>query len=355
MRTVAAGFEALLASTTLRIAELYEITLNTGTTYYYTTLNEAVSWGSPAQEYQPIPIKRTEVHNSIALESMRTTIELANITGDLYSLVAGNILEGALVLIKRIFYDQAYATGWEVPIFYGFADVSFDRRALTLDCIGIADSLNIRLPKNLYQEPCNNTLFDATCGLTRAEYRYEGTATGGSSSTLIDTTRGTVYKCDFDGGDEDNPIVRRDALHNAGGTGTAVCLQIVYLTATTGTIWFAETSGVAFADDDVLDDNDDGDNVTLNGTPAEDTTFYEAGEVEMTSGNNNGQRRQILSNSGSTVTFMWPMPNAVANTDTYKIFPGCDKRAAEGCKARFGNEANFYGFLYVPKVQEVVM
>jgi len=285
------------------------------------------------------------------LQADTVQVFLANISGDLYNLVQKNVLDAVGITIKRICWDDTYAADKELTLFVGTGDAEFNRQILTLDCRSILDSLNIQVPRRLYQEPCNYGLFDDNCGLTRASYAYSGTATGGTTTTLIDTTRGTVYKLEFD--DATGTIAIGETI--TGGTNgyTAVVVQIVYDTTTTGRVWYVELSNANnFEDDEVVANG--ADNVTVNGTPAADATFYAQGELEVTGGNNNGCRRPIMKDSASTTTVMWPFPNVMGAGDTYNIYPGCDKKGVT-CEQKFGNEAKFSGFLYVPKVEEVIM
>jgi hypothetical protein len=192
--------------------------------------------------------------------------------------------------------------------------------------------------------------------LNQFDYEYYGTATGGSETTLVDAVRETVYDVDFDGGDSDNPIEIGDTITGQVGAGTAKVLNIIYSTEMTGTIWYAELSGLQFVDDEEIQ-NTDSDSIIVNGTPAADTSelgFYEKGELEMLTGNNAGLRAEILSNTGDTITIFGKFPYPIANGDTYKIIPGC-KYKSSICQNVYHNEANFAGFLYVPKIEETMM
>jgi len=138
----------------------------------------------------------------------------------------------------------------------------------------------------------------------------------------------------------------------AAGSGAKV-VDVTYLTATSGFVWYVELSGDQFEDDDVLD-NGGGDEITVNGTPAADPTFYETGEVEMTSGVNNGQQRPVALDSAGVLTVLWPFVSAVAMGDNYNLYPGCDLRGIT-CHQRFHNENTFRGFPYVPRIEDVLM
>jgi len=86
-----------------------------------------------------------------------------------------------------------------------------------------------------------------------------------------------------------------------------------------------------------------------------DYTEYVLGEVEVTGGDNDGQKRMIravsVSGGNSIIQVTIPFRVAMANNDTVKVYKGCDKRP-ETCKDVFGNEDKFSGFIYIPRPEE---
>jgi len=347
----AASFKTHIAQEQLKIAEIYDVTLINGDVYNYTSHSADIEWNGT---YTAIPMSRSPITYLMNSSADDVTISLGNISGDLFSLLMSNAIDAATVAIKRIRWDDTYAANKELLLFQGVADLEFNRKDLILHCRSILDSLNVQVPKNLYQEECNNRLFDTVCTLTRSDYALVGTVTddGGDGLILTDSTRGKSLKAAFDGADSDNPIELGDAISGGIGGGNAVCVAIVYSTSATGYIWYVNLIGVDFADDEVITGG--GNTITINGTPAEDTTFYALGEVEFTDGNNNGYRKMILSNSGNNSVMAVAFPNEILAGDGYKIYPGCDKRAVT-CQDKFSNEANYKGDLYLPKVEETIM
>lgn len=280
------AFQNAILAGTLKIAELYEVELSTGSTYYYTTHGENIVWGSPSKIYYSAPIERNQITNNINLEMDTVQINIQNITGELYDLVNKNVLDAAKITIKRIHWTDSYAADLETVLFVGTADVEFDRRTLILSCKSILNSLNIQVPRQMYQEPCNHSLFDANCGLTRADYAYPGTTSVNSSNRLTLT---------------DNNL-----------------------------------------------------KVNLDGTNPSDVTLFKLGEVEITSGDNIGQKRMIRTASPSNVIVMTPFANDILSDVTFNAYPGCDKRVAETCSDVFANHINFLGFIDVAKIQETL-
>jgi len=353
MRTVSAAFTAAIALGAVKITELYILELADGTTYRYTTHNQQIIWDAAGNTYTPIVMERDEVTFTTNFEVGEVGVALANISTDISADVNNDILERAVLTIKRIRWDASYAADEEFVVFKGFLDVNFNRKVLNLLAKSKFANLSVQIPKFLYEECCNYNLFDSLCALTRSDYAYAGTATGGSRSTVADTTRGSAYKVAFDGGSSSVPIERGDTIVGSVNGYTAKVVQIVYLTASTGFIWYVELSDENnFDNDEILTHG--ADSVTVNGTPVTDTTFYELGEVEMTSGDNSGQKRPVALDLSGTVTVLWPFVSAIVTNDTYNLYPGCDLRGVT-CKQKFHNEAIFRGFLYVPRVEDTIM
>jgi len=353
MRTVSAAFEAALANDQVRLCELYEIELANGTIYRYTDHPHDITWDAAGNTYTTIPLRRGPIRFNT--DGRHDECELAIGIRDLAILntVQTNILEAAKITHKRIRWDASYAADEEIVLGIWVPDVDFDRSNLSLKLKSLLDTLAIHVPAHQYQEPCNHFLFDDNCGLTRADYAYAGTATAGDTTSLTDAGAGTVYTADFTDGDSGNPIARGETI--TGGTNgyTAEVIQIVYLTETTGTIWYVELSDAGnFESGEVVSSS--GDTVTLSEAPAEDTTFYPQGELSMTSGDNDGERRPILSCSGSVRTVLWPFPAAIEAGDTYAIYPGCDF-TPQTCHARFNNLTPYDGYPFCPPWEETAM
>ena len=350
MLTPNATFIAAIAESELKIAEIYDVVLANGTTVRLTTHSKDIVWNAGSDTYTSFPITRGTIQVGLEMEASDVEISVGNISGSLFDELQNNTLNLAQITIKRIEWDSSYAADLEIIKFVGIADVSFNRRDLTLTCKSFWDSLNIQVPRDIYQTSCNKRLFDGGCGLTRGDFDYAGIVTTGDDISFSDSTRGTVYKGAFDA------VVDTLAIGETitGGTNgyTAQIVQVTYVTAATGFIWYVELSNSAnFENDEVL--SSAGDSVTLNGVPAEDISFYALGEVEVTSGNNNGERRQILKAAGNLITLQWPFPNSMTAADTYNIYPGCDKLGVT-CRDKFDIPENFRGFIYGPGIDEVI-
>lgn len=250
MRAVSSAFAAAIALGTVKITELYILEMADGTVYRYTTHDTPIVWDAAGNTYTPVVMERDEVMFTTNFEVGEVSITLANISTDISADVNNDILERAKLTIKRIRWDADYAADEEFIVFTGFLDVDFNRKILNLSVKSKFANLNVQIPRFLYEECCNYNLFDSLCGLVRADYAYAGKATDGSRNTVIDTDRGSVHKVAFNGGDSGSPVVIGDELTGGGNGYTAKVVQIVYLTASTGFVWYVELSHANDFDDD---------------------------------------------------------------------------------------------------------
>jgi len=69
MRDISDAFAAAIAANKLSTCEIYEITLALGTTYYFTSHNEDIDWGTPSIRYKALPIQRSTIKSAMNLEA----------------------------------------------------------------------------------------------------------------------------------------------------------------------------------------------------------------------------------------------------------------------------------------------
>jgi len=251
MLDLADEFVAAIEKERVRIAEIYEIELQNGAIYYYTSHTKDIEWN---HTYHSVPIQRGQVNFQLNLEVDDVTITLAAMSGDLFGFLQNNAIDGATVTLKRILWDQSYASDMEEVLFMGTANIEFDRVHLTLHCKSVIDTLNLQVPSEIYQEPCNNEFCDNECTLTLSNYGYVGsvTADGPDQFTVIDTAFDTIYKIPFTDGDVTNPITVGQTLEGGTGFGTGVVVAVAYTTASTGFVWYAAQAGLQFVNGEIV-------------------------------------------------------------------------------------------------------
>jgi len=346
--SVSAQFQAAIESNTLRIAEIFDVALANGQTVRLSTHGNDLRWNAGSDLYSSFDMKRGPIRRNSDGKFDKYTLNIANISGPFADTIHKQALESATITTRRIRWDADYAADEEIVIFVGRPEVAFNTNVLTVTNRSIFGSLNIVVPRHVFQDRCNHAVFDATCGLTAAGYAYAGTAEGGTALTLVDTVRGSVYKAAFD--DAAATLSRGDTVTGSVGASTGVIVQIVYATATTGTIWYVELQGTQFVDNEVLASG--GNNVKLSATPAADTTFYEQGELKMTGGDNAGLSRPILADAAGVTTIFWPFANKILAGDAYELYPGCDG-VTTTCRDKYDNKINWRGFSLIPDPLEV--
>ena len=79
------------------------------------------------------------------------------------------------------------------------------------------------------------------------------------------------------------------------------------------------------------------------------TGFFVGGLVTFTSGLNAGLSMEVRSFASGTITLQQPMPYEVVVSDTFTVYPGCDKSVAK-CRDTYNNIINFRGEPYVPGI-----
>lgn len=278
MRDVPEAFITAIKEDHIKVCELYEFTLRNGRTYYYTSHDEDMDWGTPSIRYYSAPIQRTTISSGMNLEVDTTSLKLADITEELHTAAKNNQLEGITVVVKRALWDEGSHSGMEFIIFVGTGCAQFNRNELIVSFTSILNSLNVVVPRNLFQQPCNYSLFDEGCTLNKEDYKNSSTATL----------------------DAENDYTIKDVTFTP---------------------------------------------------PAEDPTKFNNGEIEITSGDYIGERRNIILTEDSLFVVSVPFPGKILAGTTFNYYPGCDC-TPETCRDRFDNIENFYGFVYLPSPEE---
>ena len=79
-----------------------------------------------------------------------------------------------------------------VNLFTGrFADVTLGRTEFQVRVNSLTESLNINLPRNIYQPGCTHVLYDSGCGLTKSTYGTSSTITSGSTTSQLNCALST--------------------------------------------------------------------------------------------------------------------------------------------------------------------
>lgn len=351
MGSVSEDFSASVAGSQIRTAELYRVTLRTGQRYYFTSHQRAIEWNG--QTYDAFPIQRDPIQSNVSGEIDETRVYVAGMTGSLADIVATKALDDAEIEIVEIVRGSVYGVGQERPLFLGWADIEYSRQFIIFTLRPWLMSLNMVVPRNKIESACNWSIFESFCGLLTSSFSYVSAATDGTVKTVVDSNRGILYKAQFTG-DTANTIKKGETIAGGLGGGVAVVANVMYEDDGTGRIWYCELIGTQFVDGETVLVSGGG-SIAIDGDPIEDGVLYQRGELRILTGDNAGERRMILSDQSTTITFLGDLPYAVEPDDSYALYPGCDGRIAEVCHSWYGNTENSRGYTEVPRVEDTML
>jgi uncharacterized phage protein (TIGR02218 family) len=172
-----------------RMADLYTITLKTGTVLRYTTWDSTLVVLGNTFLTGPPNFERTAVEEKVGMDV--STIELT-IKASATDLVNGvpilqaigqGFFDGAAFKIERLFMDSNSVQIGTVIRFSGFIGPvnELSRSSAKIDVEAGTKYLQMQLPALVLQPPCTNTLFDARCGLVKASFAEVNAVQAGST------------------------------------------------------------------------------------------------------------------------------------------------------------------------------
>lgn len=85
----------------------------------------------------------------------------------------------------------------------------------------------------------------------------------------------------------------------------------------------------------------------------QDAGYFTGGEIEFTSGANDGLKMEVKDFANTEVILALPMPNDIEVGDGFTIKTGCDKTDGT-CKNKFSNLVNFRGFATIPGMDKIL-
>lgn len=182
---------AFLNSTTATyMVDLFSFTLSGGQVVRYTSADMAVTVGGSTYGLGPI-IKRgkTRLSVGIAVDTLEVTLGAdASVTiggAPILPFIAAGRLDSARLSLDRAF-APAPGAAWvgTLALFQGrVSDTKISRYEAALTVASDAELLNVMVPRNVYAPGCTNTLFDGTCGLSKAANAVSATATSYTDAT----------------------------------------------------------------------------------------------------------------------------------------------------------------------------
>lgn len=176
------------------MADLYTITLVSGTVLRWADFDGDVAHPVNGKTYTssgPV-LKRGNTRTVIGVEVdtldlsiyPRATDLLDGVT--LQAAARAGAFDGATVSLDRAFLSSTMTAIGTVNLFSGrFADTTVSRTEIQVRVNSGLESLNVNMPRNLYQAGCVHTLYDSGCALARESWAQSGTVTAGSTASVI--------------------------------------------------------------------------------------------------------------------------------------------------------------------------
>lgn len=180
----------LNTSTQFAMADLFTFTLRGGTVIRYTSADKRLLWNGNWFELGPI-IKRdrTKTRVGITVDTMDITMSAPStvqVNGvPLMAFIAAGGLDGARVRLERAFMsDWATAVVGTVLVFPGRVnDATASRFESKVTVASDLEILDTRVPRNVYQPGCVNSLYDSSCGLSKAALTVSNAVTASPAPT----------------------------------------------------------------------------------------------------------------------------------------------------------------------------
>jgi uncharacterized phage protein (TIGR02218 family) len=201
------ALQALLASGQFWMADLYTITLISGTVLRLATSDYDVTVVSSGQLYTSAGpyLQRSNIKQSLgaSVDDMTITAyaNLAHLVDGVPFLQAirQGAFDGANLVIDRAFMPNMGDTSVGVVRRFGgrFGQIDADRTSAQITIKSHSELLSIQMPRLLYSPGCILTLYSPPCGVVRANYTFTGTVGVGSTLSAVNvlglTTQGDHY------------------------------------------------------------------------------------------------------------------------------------------------------------------
>lgn len=183
----------LLAATEIRMADLYTVTLKSGTVLRYTSWDQALTVLGNIFLTGPPSIERTAIEEKTGLDVATIDLTIRASVTDLVNgapilqTIGNGVWDGAAFRIDRLFMDSNSNQIGTVIRFSGVVgpvdELTHTYCKLTVNS-GM-QYLTMQLPPVIMQPNCIHTLFDAGCTLNKASFAELNTVQGGSTVNKV--------------------------------------------------------------------------------------------------------------------------------------------------------------------------
>lgn len=209
MKPITTQLQNLFATRQFMWASLFQFSLVDGTTLYYCSGDANINYnsqtwscGGTTGPYFDRKGSKAKAHWKIGTEVDTLQFDVipgsSTIEGSPFlQAVHNGVFDGAELLMHRAYWPQQTWTSLITPtgvianVFVGrVAEVDCSRTLAIFSVNSHLELLNQNMPRNLYQSGCLNTLYDSACTLNQASFAVSGTASSGSTASVINATLG---------------------------------------------------------------------------------------------------------------------------------------------------------------------
>lgn len=145
--------------------------------------------GHVQQQYTPLGVSRTAVKRNAKGEIERVNYQIDNVNKAMGAYAAAHDCRNKRIVTRLIFRDHLSSYLDAKVVFDGFIqNVVFEQKKMSASCVPVIGSLSFETGWP-YQIECNAKFGDAYCKVNKelAANKVTGSATGGTSTTVIDT------------------------------------------------------------------------------------------------------------------------------------------------------------------------
>lgn len=174
----------------LNKADLYTLTLADGTVLRWSGADVAIVGAVNTWALGP-GLRRTKVRFTVGIQVDSLQVTVTDILGTtingkgLMAFIAAGGLNGARLQLDRCFWgpDDTAPVGAVLWFTGRIGEIpSVDRYAADLSFASDTQLFDTMVPRDVYQAGCLNTVYDATCGVSRSAFTVVGAATSASTA-----------------------------------------------------------------------------------------------------------------------------------------------------------------------------
>jgi uncharacterized phage protein (TIGR02218 family) len=179
------------------VAELFTVTLMSGTVWRWTSFDQSLKVGSTTwtcvRDGAPLVTRnRFGVKNTVEVPELELRLGCDDaLLGNLKAQIHNGLFDGAVVEMDRVFMPAPGDTRYGyIVLFAGrLSGVTIDAEGVTVTSKGHNVLMNQQAPRNLYQTNCAHTFCDPGCTLSESLYTFTGrTLTSGSDARVLHWT-----------------------------------------------------------------------------------------------------------------------------------------------------------------------